>query len=52
MAATKMLTQLLRGDSIAYVVRPVSNFDEIKQTLNENITSDTKSVFMLNCGAV
>lgn len=52
MAATKMLTQLLRADNIAYTIRPVSNFDEVKVVVQTNMTADIKSVFLINCGAV
>jgi hypothetical protein len=52
MAATKMLTQLLRADTIAYTIRTVSNFDEVKIVVKTYLTSDIKSVFLLNCGAV
>lgn len=52
MAAAKMLTQLLRGDNIAYIVRPVANFDDVKNTISNNLTTDIKTVFMVNCGAV
>jgi len=53
-AATKMITQMLRADSIAYIVRPVANYDEMKLEVEKNLTSDTdiKSVFLINCGAV
>lgn len=52
MAATKMLTQLLRSDNIAYSLKPVANFDEVVQSMQESLTADIKSVFLINCGAV
>ena len=52
MAATRMLTQLLRSDNIAYTIRPVINFDEVKATIKTSLTEDIKSVFLINCGAV
>ncbi len=52
MAATKMLTQLLRSDNIAYNLKPVANFDEVVQSMQDLVTSDIKTVFLINCGAV
>ena len=52
MASTRMLTQLLRDDNIAYAVRPVSNFSQIIENKDTYITSDIKVIFMINCGAV
>lgn len=52
MASTRMLTQLLRDDNIAYAVRPVSTFSQIIENKDTYITSDIKVIFMINCGAV
>lgn len=52
MAASKMLTQMLRSDNIPYAIRPVSNFDDVIFTIQNNVTADIKTVFMINCGAV
>jgi cell division control protein 45 len=52
MAAAKMLTQMLRSDNIPYAVRAVSNFDDVIFTIQNNITPDIKTVFMINCGAI
>lgn len=52
MAATRMLTQLLRSDHITYMIRPVVNFDEVKATYKTSMTADIKTIFMVNCGAV
>ena len=51
-AATRMLTQRLRTDNIAYAVKPVSNFAHVLNNYRNYITSDIKTVFMINCGAV
>jgi hypothetical protein len=51
MSSTRMLTQHLRDDNIAYTVRPVSNFDQIKQHYKQK-TDSIKIIFMINCGAV
>jgi hypothetical protein len=52
MASTRMLTQLLRSDNIAYTIRPVLHFDDVKHNFNTFLTSDIKTIFMINCGAV
>jgi hypothetical protein len=52
MAATKMITQLLRADHITYSICAVLNFDEVKAALKKHLTNDIKSVIMMNCGAV
>jgi hypothetical protein len=52
MAASRMLTQLLRADNIAYTIRPVSNINHVKQCYASCMTSDIKTIFMMNCGAV
>lgn len=52
MAATKMLTQLLRSDNVGYLIRAVSNFDEIEHCMKDYLNSEIKSVFLINCGAV
>ncbi len=52
MAAAKMLTQMLRSDNIPYAIRAVSNFDDVIFTIQNNLTPDIKTVFMINCGAV
>lgn len=52
MATAKMLTQLLRGDNIAYTSRPVANFDEVLYSIKHHVTADIRTVFMINCGAI
>lgn len=52
MASCKMLTQLLRSDSIAYTVRPVLNFEEVEYSFKQFLTDEIKIIFMINCGAV
>lgn len=52
MASARMLSQLLRGDNVAYLIHPVGNFTEVEAAFASNITSDIKTVFMINCGAV
>ena len=52
MAATRMLTQLLRIDNIAYVVRPVTNFSQVLQNFRSYVTTEIKTIILINCGAV
>lgn len=52
MASSKILTHLLRNDSIAYKLRPIANFGHVLQTIEEFRLMDIKIVFMINCGAV
>ena len=52
MASTRMLTQLLRSDHIAYQIRPVLNFSEVLHVFHSHLTIDIKTIFMINCGAV
>ena len=52
MASCRMLTQLLRVDSIAYALRPVSNFEQVIEYYQSFVTSEIKTVIMINCGAV
>jgi cell division control protein 45 len=51
MASTKMLTQQLRTDNVAYTIRSVFCYSQVKQVWEASMTSDIKSVFMINCGA-
>ncbi len=51
MAATRMLTQLLRIDNIAYVVRPVTNFSQVLQNYRNYVTPEIKTIILINCGA-
>ena len=48
-ASTKMLTQMLRNDNVAYTLIPVSDPSQLDKV---TISSDIKCVFMINCGAV
>ena len=52
MASCRMLTQLLRIDNIAYALRPVSNFDQVFENYEAFMTSEIKTVILINCGAV
>ena len=52
MASARMLTQLLRSDHIAYSLRPVLNSQDIQYNYKSFVTSDIKTIFMINCGAV
>lgn len=52
MASAKILTHLLRSDSIAYKLRPIANFSHVLQTIDEFKSMDIKTVFMINCGSV
>lgn len=52
MASSRMLTQLLRIDNIAYALRPVSNFDQVIESYHSFVTSEIKTVILINCGAV
>lgn len=52
MASCRMLTQLLRIDNIAYALRPVSNFDQVVENYEAFMTSEIKTVILINCGAV
>lgn len=52
MASTRMLTQLLRADNIAYTYRFVSNVSQLKHHYDTSRTADIKSLFLINCGAV
>ena len=52
MASARMLTQLLRSDHIAYSLRPVLNFQEVQYNYKSFLTTDIRTVFMINCGAV
>lgn len=52
MASCRMLTQLLRIDSIAYALRPVSNFAQVVENYNAFATAEIKTVILINCGAV
>jgi hypothetical protein len=52
MASARMLTQLLRQDNIAYTLRPVANYTQVEKNRNAYVTSDIKTIFMINCGAV
>jgi hypothetical protein len=46
-----MLTQLLRIDNIAYVVRPVTNFSQVLQNYRNYVTPEIKTIVLINCGA-
>jgi cell division control protein 45 len=50
-ASTRILTSQLRKDDIAYTVLPVSNYIDVIDIFNNNVTSDIKTIFMFNCGA-
>ena len=54
MASSRMLTQMLRTDNIAYNLRPVANYSQIESLRSTIISpdSDIKTIFMINCGAV
>ena len=52
MAATRILTHILRSENIAYKVKPVCNVADIQETLQEMQSMEIKSLFMINCGAV
>jgi hypothetical protein len=52
MAATRMLTQLLRIDNIAYVVRPITNFSQVIKNYRSYVTPEIKTIILINCGAV
>lgn len=52
MASTKILTQLLRADNVAYKIRPVANFTHVLQSAQEFLSMDIRTVFLINCGAV
>ena len=52
MATSRMVTRLLRSDNVAYALRPVSTFTQIKDNYQSFVTSDIKTVIMINCGAV
>lgn len=52
MATCKMLTHQLRFDNVSYAICPVLNKKEIEVAFERNVTSDTKTVFLINCGAV
>ncbi len=52
MAATRILTHLLRTENIAYKVKPVCNVTDVQETLQEMQSMEIKTLFMLNCGAV
>lgn len=52
MAATRMLTQLLRIDNIAYAVRPVTNFSQVMQNYRKYVTPEIKTIILVNCGAM
>lgn len=52
MSSCKMLTQLLRSDNIAYTIRPVLNLEDVVHNFESFMTTDIKSIFMINCGAV
>lgn len=52
MSAARMLMQHLRSDNIAYVMRPVATIKHIKQAYDNSITSDIRSIILINCGAV
>lgn len=48
MASTRMLTQLLRSDNLAYTLVPISDVSVIRHI---TISADIKTVFLINCGA-
>jgi hypothetical protein len=52
MAATKILTHLLRQDNIAYKIRPVATLSHLRDAAAEFGVLGIKTVFMINCGAV
>lgn len=52
LSAAGMLCQMLRADNIAHSVRPVNNFDHVLSTVTKHLTSDIRTIFMINCGAV
>jgi hypothetical protein len=52
MASSRILTHLLRTDSVAYKLRPIANFGHVLQSVEEFRLMDIKTVFMINCGAV
>ena len=52
MASCRMLTHLLRSDHITYQICPVLNIEELEYTYKNFITTDIKTIFLLNCGAV
>lgn len=52
MAASRILMQLLRNDQIPFTLRPVSNAKHIQQVYEYCLTTDVKSIIMINCGAV
>lgn len=52
MASTRILTHYLRLDNIAYTVRPVSNYTQIKQNYDTFVTDDIRSIVLINCGSV
>lgn len=51
MASSRIFTQLLRRDNVAYTIRPVINFAEMESNF-KSITSDIKSIVLFNCGGV
>jgi cell division control protein 45 len=52
LAATRILTSVLKTDSIPYTIRGVANFTQLQQSVDEILKSDIKTIFMVNCGAV
>ena len=51
-SSCRMLTNLFKLDNIAYIIRSVANYGQIKYCLDEIMTSEIKTVFLINCGAV
>eukprot|EP01038_Epipyxis_sp_PR26KG_P005061 gene5061-7065_t len=52
MASTRMLTQLLRNDNIAYSIRPIINLEDMQHTYRSYLTQDIKTIILVNCGAI
>lgn len=47
-----MLCQLLRGDHIAYTVRAATNLSQMLRVFQTSLTSDIKTLFLVNCGVI
>ena len=52
MASCRMLTHLLRSDHITYKICPVLNIEELGYAYKNFLTTDIRTIFLINCGAV
>jgi cell division control protein 45 len=52
-SSCRMLSTLLRGDKIGYMIHSVVNYLQVVQRINEFVQSDSiRTIFLINCGAV